>query len=135
MVVLPANFVVGLPFDRVLIHFTHISLTLPLMASTVSFSISSPSSFTLSRKLYGPFFPQKLYRSFVPQKLCFRKPISVKASSTSLDYSTPSVLEKQPAPLKVRLIWFHVLVLYFSLSFFFHFSSLRNYSGSSRWNF
>ncbi|XP_031256583.1 uncharacterized protein LOC116114579 [Pistacia vera] len=61
------------------------------MASTVTFSISSPSSFTLTRKLYTPFFPQKLY---------FQKPISVKASSTSLDYSTPSVLEKKGAPLK-----------------------------------
>ncbi|KAH9777821.1 alpha/beta-Hydrolases superfamily protein [Citrus sinensis] len=64
------------------------------MAFSATFSISSSSSFTLSRKIYRPFLSQNVHSL---------KPTSLKASSsTSGDYSTASVVEKQSTPSKVR---------------------------------
>ncbi|KAH9721861.1 alpha/beta-Hydrolases superfamily protein [Citrus sinensis] len=64
------------------------------MAFSATFSISSSSSFTLSRKIYRPFLSQNVHSL---------KPTSLKASSsTSVDYSTASVVEKQSTPSKVR---------------------------------
>lgn len=62
------------------------------MAFSTTFSLSSPSSLTLSRKIYRPFLSQNVHSL---------KPTSLKASSsTSVDYSTASVVEKQPTPSK-----------------------------------
>lgn len=62
------------------------------MAFSATVSLSSPSSLTLSRKIYRPFLSQNVH---------FLKPTSLKASSSSsVDYSTASVVEKQPTPSK-----------------------------------
>lgn len=93
----------------VLIIYTHLHCIVSLsMAFSATFSISSSSSFTLSRKIYRPFLSQNVHSL---------KPTSLKASSsTSVDYSTASVVEKQSTPSKVRSFCLQVLIF---LSLFF----------------
>ncbi|GKV28014.1 hypothetical protein SLEP1_g37116 [Rubroshorea leprosula] len=64
------------------------------MASSATFSISLSPSFTLSRKNVRPFLSRSGF--------CVRvRPISIKASSTSLDHSTLSVAGTEPSiPIK-----------------------------------
>lgn len=85
--------------QHITIHTRH-SYTHPLppsisaqsMAISAAFFTSSSPSLTIPCKSHKPFYSQSVY---------FRKPLTVKASTT-LDYSKVSVGDKTPSPSKVR---------------------------------